>query len=84
MITGDGDFTVITADNVELWEGLGLFSGVIVDQHFSERHRLGRLISAVAYNPRLLGLGVDENTQKLRLESGEADGVFEQFALTPP
>jgi len=29
-------------------------------------------------------LGVDENTQKLRLEAGEADGVFEQFALSPP
>jgi ABC-type transport system substrate-binding protein len=29
-------------------------------------------------------LGVDENTQVLRLESGEADGAFEQFAISPP
>ena len=43
MITGDGDFSLLTADNVELWEGLGLFDGVIVDQHFVRRRRHNRL-----------------------------------------
>jgi len=62
MITGDGDFTVITADNVELWEGLGLFPGVIVDQHFVARQRQNRLISVVLEHPELLGIGVDEAT----------------------
>lgn len=62
MITGDGDFTVITADNVELWEGLGLFAGVIVDQHFVARQRHNRLISVVLEHPELLGVGVDEGT----------------------
>ncbi|MEX1310218.1 MAG: cyanophycinase, partial [Candidatus Sulfomarinibacteraceae bacterium] len=62
MITGDGDFTVITADNVELWEGLGLFPGVIVDQHFVARQRQNRLISVVLEHPELLGVGVDEAT----------------------
>ncbi len=62
MITGDGDFTVITADNVELWEGLGLFPGVIVDQHFVARGRHNRLISVVLEHPELLGVGVDEAT----------------------
>ncbi len=62
MITGDGDFTVLTADNVVLWEGLGLFEGVIVDQHFVARRRLNRLISAVLEHPDLLGVGVDEAT----------------------
>ncbi len=42
--------------------GLGLLPGVIVDQHFSQRNRYGRLISLVARSPRLLGLGVDEDT----------------------
>lgn len=42
--------------------GLGLTDRFIVDQHFSERGRLGRLITAIAYNPYALGLGVDENT----------------------
>ncbi len=36
--------------------------GVIVDQHFAERGRIGRLIGAVAQNPRVLGVGIDEDT----------------------
>jgi len=62
MITGDGDFTVIAAGNVELWDGLGLFPGVIVDQHFVARGRHNRLISVVLEHPDLLGVGVDEAT----------------------
>ncbi len=62
MITGDGDFAVITAENVELWRGLGLFRGVIVDQHFVARRRHNRLISVVLEHPDLLGVGVDEAT----------------------
>lgn len=42
--------------------GLGLVRDVIIDQHFAERGRYGRLIGAVAHNPRLLGIGIDENT----------------------
>lgn len=42
--------------------GLGLVPDVIIDQHFAERGRYGRLLGAVAHNPRLLGIGIDENT----------------------
>jgi cyanophycinase len=42
--------------------GLGVLPGVIVDQHFQQRNRIGRLLSLVAQNPSLLGLGVDEDT----------------------
>ena len=42
--------------------GMGLMRNVIIDQHFAERGRFGRLIGAVAHNPRILGLGLDENT----------------------
>jgi cyanophycinase len=42
--------------------GLGLTNRVIIDQHFRERGRLGRLLSALAYNPFAIGLGVDEDT----------------------
>jgi cyanophycinase len=42
--------------------GLGVLRGVIVDQHFQQRNRLGRLLSLIAQNPSLLGLGVDEDT----------------------
>jgi cyanophycinase len=46
----------------QLARGLGLLPGVIIDQHFSQRNRYGRLLSLVAQNPSLLGLGVDEDT----------------------
>src|SRR5690242_18992190 len=42
--------------------GLGLLRDVIIDQHFAERGRIGRLLGAVALNPRILGSGIDENT----------------------
>jgi cyanophycinase len=42
--------------------GMGLVRDVIIDQHFAERGRFGRLIGAVAHNPRVLGLGLDEDT----------------------
>lgn len=42
--------------------GLGLVRDVIIDQHFAERGRYGRLLGAVAHNPRLLGIGIDEDT----------------------
>jgi len=42
--------------------GLGLLRGVVIDQHFSQRGRIARLLGAVARNPRQLGLGIDEDT----------------------
>ncbi len=62
MITGEGNFEVIRARSVELWRGLGLFRGVVVDQHFIARQRSNRLISVILEHPDLLGVGVDEDT----------------------
>jgi len=42
--------------------GLGLFEGVIIDQHFDQRGRFGRLLCGVAENPDVLGIGIDEDT----------------------
>ncbi|MGV3614492.1 MAG: cyanophycinase [Fimbriimonas sp.] len=42
--------------------GLGLIQDVIIDQHFAQRGRMGRLLGAVSQNPRLLGIGIDEDT----------------------
>jgi cyanophycinase len=42
--------------------GLGILTGVVVDQHFSERGRFGRLLSVVAHSPSLVGVGLDEDT----------------------
>jgi cyanophycinase len=47
---------------VQISAGLGFMRRVVIDQHFSERERLGRLLHVVAQNPYLLGAGIDENT----------------------
>lgn len=47
---------------VNLAAGLGLTNRIVLDQHFSQRHRMGRLFSAVALNPFLIGVGIDEDT----------------------
>jgi cyanophycinase len=49
-------------DMVTLVPGLGLTRNIIVDQHFRQRDRLGRLLTAIAYNPRPIGVGLDEDT----------------------
>jgi cyanophycinase len=46
----------------QLAAGLGLLTGVVIDQHFSERGRFGRLLAVVAQSPSLVGLGLDEDT----------------------
>jgi cyanophycinase len=47
---------------VQLSAGLGILSGIVVDQHFGERGRIGRLLALVAQSPSLVGLGIDEDT----------------------
>jgi cyanophycinase len=46
----------------QLSAGLGILHQVVVDQHFEQRARLGRLLSVVALSPSLIGLGLDEDT----------------------
>jgi cyanophycinase len=46
-------------------KGLGLAPNLVVDQHFRRRDRLGRLLTALSYNPGLLGVGIDEDTAAL-------------------
>ena len=77
MITGEGDFTVIRANAVELKRGLGFFRGVIVDQHFIVRQRSNRLLSVILEHPDLLGVGVDEDTAVWV----RPDGTFEVVGL---
>lgn len=47
---------------IRLSPGLGILQNIIIDQHFTERGRISRLITAVSYNPHNLGIGIDENT----------------------
>jgi cyanophycinase len=50
------------AGSVRLAPGLGLTNRFIIDQHFRQRDRLGRLVAALAYNPFAIGIGLDEDT----------------------
>jgi len=47
---------------VQLSAGLGILEGLVIDQHFEQRGRIGRLLALVAQSPSLLGIGVDEDT----------------------
>lgn len=49
----------------KLSRGLGLIDSIIIDQHFTERNRVSRLVTMVSYNPGLLGVGIDEDTAAL-------------------
>lgn len=50
------------AGMVRMAPGLGLTNRFVIDQHFRQRDRLGRLMAALAYNPFALGIGLDEDT----------------------
>ncbi|MCL8208351.1 MAG: cyanophycinase [Actinomycetia bacterium] len=61
IVEGDAAHTP-TLNTVRLAVGMGFWPGVVIDQHFSQRGRIGRLLSALAQNPAVLGVGIDENT----------------------
>lgn len=62
LVSGAGAESHRIGTSLAMAPGFGLISGVIIDQHFAQRGRIGRLIGAVAHNPRMLGIGIDENT----------------------
>lgn len=47
---------------IKMAPGLGLIKDVIIDQHFAQRGRIGRLLTAIAQNPQIIGIGIDEDT----------------------
>jgi cyanophycinase len=61
IATGDEGSAMI-AGSVKLAPGLGLTNRFIIDQHFRQRDRLGRLLTALGYNPFAIGIGLDEDT----------------------
>jgi cyanophycinase len=62
MIAFGDEGSTPRAGMVSLAPGLGLTNRVIVDQHFRQRDRLGRLLAAISFNPFTVGLGLDEDT----------------------
>lgn len=61
IVTGDAE-EAPTKNTVHMAPGMGLWQGAVIDQHFSQRGRIGRLLSALAQNPGILGVGLDEDT----------------------
>ena len=62
MIVGGDSADTPCVGCVELAPGMGLIGSTIIDTHFSQRGRHGRLLTAVAHHPHLVGIGLDENT----------------------
>lgn len=72
MIGGGGSGESPNRSLVDMTMGLGIIPEVIIDQHFHNRNRMARLLSAVAMNPDRLGIGIDEDTCVIF----EQDGVL--------
>ncbi|MEB3230198.1 MAG: cyanophycinase [Leptolyngbyaceae bacterium] len=73
MIAGGGSGESPSRSLVDLSDGLGIIPEILVDQHFHNRNRMARLMSAVAAYPDRLGIGIDEDTCALF----EANGTFQ-------
>jgi cyanophycinase len=62
LVASPSDESHRVGDALRMAPGLGLMPEFVIDQHFAQRGRLSRLLGAVAQNPRLIGIGIDENT----------------------
>ena len=62
MIAFGDEGSSVVSGSVRLAPGLGLTNRFVIDQHFRQRDRLGRLLTALAYNPFAVGIGLDEDT----------------------
>jgi cyanophycinase len=75
MIAGGRSGPSPRESGVELAPGLGLTNRVIIDQHFNQRQRMGRLLAALSFNPFACGLGIDENTAAFIAPGGNMEVV---------
>ena len=73
MISGGSSAESPNHSLVDMATGLGIIPEVLVDQHFYNRNRLARLLSAISGHPKLLGIGIDEDTCAMF----ESDGKIE-------
>lgn len=73
MIAGGNKGPTPKEDGATMAPGLGLTNKLIVDQHFRQRDRIGRLLAALSYNPFISGIGIDEDTAAFI----SPEGIFE-------
>jgi cyanophycinase len=80
LVSGESEESHRVSDALHMAPGLGLIQDVIIDQHFAQRGRIGRLLGAVGQNPRILGVGIDEDTAVI-VERDEAFRVIGSGAV---
>lgn len=74
IVTGEDDESPRKC-TLKMSPGLGLMRNIIVDQHFAQRGRIGRLLTGIAQNPEVLGIGIDEDTAIIVSDKGIAEVV---------
>jgi cyanophycinase len=71
MLIGGSNDATPNKEIIRMAPGLGFLKEVVVDQHFAQRGRIGRLLAVMAHNPYILGIGIDEDTAITVAPSGE-------------
>ena len=74
-VGGDSNGAAARKGMVDVVAGFGLLQDIIIDQHFSQRGRIGRLLSVFAGTPGLLGIGLDEDTAVLIDREGTLEAL---------
>jgi len=75
MIYQGSSSEALLKGEVKITGGLGMIDDVIIDTHFVQRGRIGRLFQAVVGNPRILGIGLGEDTGLLITSSGQMEAI---------
>jgi cyanophycinase len=75
MVAGGRSGATPRPQAAQMSPGLGLIDTVIIDQHFRERDRVGRLVTMVSHNPGLVGLGIDEDTAAVIWPDGRLEVI---------
>ncbi|RZJ34156.1 MAG: cyanophycinase [Flavobacterium sp.] len=75
MIYQGSSSEALLKGEVKITSGLGLIDGVVIDTHFVQRGRIGRLFQAVVGNPRTLGIGLGEDTGLLIKNNTEMEAI---------
>lgn len=75
MIYQGSSSEALLKGEVKITSGLGLIDGVIIDTHFVQRGRIGRLFQAVVGNPKVLGIGLGEDTGLLIKNNTQMEAI---------
>jgi cyanophycinase len=81
LVDGRADESHRIGASLRLAPGFGFARDMVIDQHFAERGRISRLLGVVAQNPRVLGIGIDENTA-IELQASRGFRVIGAGAVT--